>query len=163
MQTPGAPIMQWGEYNKRSVSMSIWKWPEAYLWHFQHKPLKNGVPYLLKPEGSLKVIKILYNIIGPEYLLSFRLLISSQAIYSDLMTTLDIEILKRKQTEKTADIVICSPNSKSWEFQKLSSFHETCNKNRRLTNTTTQMHNNPLVRPVTIKKCILTNINKSKQ
>lgn len=101
--------------------------------------------YLLKPEGPLKVIKILYNIIDPEYLLNFTIfLVSSQAIYSDLMPTLDIETLKRKQTERTADAVVCLPDSRGWEFHKLSGFHEICKKNRRVTNTTTEMHNKTL-------------------
>lgn len=48
--------------------MNIYKWPEAYLWYFQHKPFKNGVPYLLKPEGSLKLIKIINDIVSNKFL-----------------------------------------------------------------------------------------------
>lgn len=95
VQTRGAPIMQGGEQDKRTVSMSTWKRPEAYLWDFQHEAFKNSVPHLLKPKGSLRGIKIFDIITDPKYLLNSKLLISSQDIYSVLLHTMDIETLKR--------------------------------------------------------------------
>lgn len=59
MDLPNHAVTQ----DKRVIFTNTWKGPEAYLRKFHYKAFKNCMPFQLKTEGSLIVIKIFYIII----------------------------------------------------------------------------------------------------